>query len=172
MVQNFFELFDLKKSFNLDENALLRAYQREISRFHPDKFYTSSESEQLQALQNTALINSAYSVLKSPLNRAEYLLNMEGINPFDEKDTSMDSNFLLSQIELREDLEVIKEQKDSLALDDFIDRIKSFIKDNVSSISEAFTNLWDLKLATTLVRELKFYEQLNTDANSLMDEWL
>jgi molecular chaperone HscB len=172
MVQNYFELFDLKKSFNVDENALLRAYQREISRFHPDKFLTSTESEQLQALQNTALINSAYSALKSPLNRAEYILNMEGINPFDEKDTSMDSNFLISQIELREDLEFIKKQKDSLALDDFIDRIKSFIKDNVLSISDAFTNLWDLKLATMLVRELKFYEQLNTDANSLMDEWL
>ena len=172
MVQNFFELFDLKKSFNLDENVLLRAYQREISRFHPDKFSTNSESDQLQALQNTALINSAYSTLKSPLNRAEYILNMEGINPFDEMDTSMDSNFLLSQIELREDLEFIKEQKDSQALDDFIHRIKSFIKDNVLSISDAFTNLWDLKLATMLVRELKFYEQLNKDANSLMDEWL
>ena len=172
MVQNFFELFDLKKSFNLDENVLLRAYQREISRFHPDKFSTSSESDQLQALQNTALINSAYSTLKSPLNRAEYILKIEGINPFDEMDTSMDSNFLLSQIELREDLEFIKEQKDSQALDDFIHRIKSFIKDNVLSISDAFTNLWDLKLATILVRELKFYEQLNTDANSLMDEWL
>jgi len=172
MVQNFFELFDLKKSFNLDENLLLRAYQREISRFHPDKFSTNSESDQLQALQNTALLNSAYSTLKSPLNRAEYILNMEGINPFDEMDTSMDSNFLLSQIELREDLEFIKEQKDSQALDDFIHRIKSFIKDNVLSISDAFTNLWDLKLATMLVRELKFYEQLNTDANTLMDEWL
>jgi len=172
MVQNYFELFDLNKSFNVDDNALLSAYQKQISRFHPDKFSTNSESEQLQALQNTSLINSAYSALKSPLNRAEYILNMEGINPFDDKDTSMDSNFLLSQIELREDLEAIKEQKDSLALDDFIERVESFIKDNVTSISDAFTNLADLKLATTLVRELKFYEQLNTDANSLMDEWL
>jgi molecular chaperone HscB len=172
MVQNFFELFDLNKSFDIDENTLLTAYQREISRFHPDRFSTSSESEQLQALQKTALINSAYSALKSPLNRAEYLLNMEGINPFDEKDTDMDSNFLLSQIELREDLEVIKEQKDSLALNDFIDRIKLFIKDKILSISDAFINLCDFKLATALVRELKFYEQLNRDANALMDEWL
>jgi len=172
MVQNYFELFDLKKSFNVDENLLLSVYQKQISRFHPDKFSTSSESKQLQALQNTALINSAYSALKSPLNRAEHILNLEGINPFDEKDTSMDSNFLLSQIELREDLEVIKEQKDSLALDDFIDSIKLFIEDNISSISDALTKLWDLELATELVRELKFYEQLNTDANSLMDEWL
>ena len=172
MAQNFFELFDLKKSFNIDENALLRAYQREISRFHPDRFSSSSESEKLQAIKNTALINSAYSALKSPLNRAEYLLNMEGINPFDEKDTTMDSNFLLSQIKLREDLEVIKEKKDSLALNNFIDHIKSFIRVNISSISDAFTNLCDFKLATVLVRELKFYEQLNTDASSLMDEWL
>jgi molecular chaperone HscB len=97
---------------------------------------------------------------------------MEGINPFDDKDTSMDSNFLLSQIELREDLEAIKEQKDGLALDDFIERVESFIKDNVTSISDAFANLADLELATALVRELKFYEQLNTDANSLMDKWL
>jgi len=172
MVKNFFELFNLKKSFNIDENALLRAYQREISRFHPDRFSSSSESEKLQAIKNTALINSAYSALKSPLNRAEYLLNMEGINPFDEKDTTMDSNFLLSQIKLREDLEVIKEKKDSLALNNFIDHIKSFIRVNISSISDAFTNLCDFKLATVLVRELKFYEQLNTDASSLMDEWL
>ncbi len=172
MVQNYFELFDLKKTFNVDENALLTAYQKQISRFHPDKFSTGSDSEQLQALQNTALINSAYTALKSPLNRAEYILNMEGINPFDAKDTTMDSKFLLSHIELREELEAIKEQQDSLALDDFIERVKSFIKDNISSISDAFTNLSDPKLATVLVREMKFYEQLNTDANLLMDEWL
>ena len=171
-MQNYFELFDLKKSFNVDENLLLSAYQKQISRFHPDKFSAGSDSEQLQALQNTALINSAYAALKSPLNRAEYILNMEGINPFDVKDSSMDSKFLLSQIELREEMEAIREQKDSLALDNFIERVKSFIKDNVSSISDAFTNLGDLKLATALVRELKFYEQLNTDANLLMDEWL
>ena len=172
MAQNYFELFDLKKSFNLDDNALLSAYQRQISRFHPDKFSTSSESEKLQALQNTSLINSAYTALKLPLNRAVYILNMEDINPFDVKETFMDSKFLLSQIELREDLESIKGQKDSLALDNFIERIELFIKDNVTSISDALKNLADLKLATVLVRELKFYEQLNTDANSLMDEWL
>ena len=135
MVQNYFELFDLKKSFNVDENLLLSAYRKQISRFHPDKFSTSTESDQLQALQSTALINSAYTALKSPLNRAEYMLNMEGINPFDVKDTSMDSKFLLSQIELREDLEVIKEQKNSLALDNFIERVKSFIKDIEVSLS-------------------------------------
>ncbi len=172
MAQNYFELFDITKSFNVDANDLLIAYQKQISLFHPDKFTIKSEAEQLQALQNSALINSAYDALKSPLKRAEYMLNMEDIYPFDDKDTMMDSRFLLTQIELREDLEVIKRQKDSLALDDFIKCVKSFIQDNVALLADAFSNLNDYKLATVLVRELKFYEQLNREAASLIDEWL
>ena len=117
-------------------------------------------------------MNSAYTALKTPLNRASYLLNLENVNPFDEKDTNMNSDFLISQIEIREQLENIKEQQDNLALDDFIERVQDFIKDNVASISEAFTQSRDLQEIKTLVRELKFYEQLNKEANILMDEWL
>ena len=171
-MQNYFELFDLKTSFFIDDDALIKAYQTQVTRFHPDNFATRSQAEQLQALQNTSLVNSAYTALKTPLNRARYLLNLEDVNPFDEKDTNMDSNFLISQIELREQLENIKEQQDNLALDDFIERVQDFVKDNVVSISEAFTQSLDLQEIKTLVRELKFYEQLNKEANILMDEWL
>ena len=171
-MQNYFELFDLKTSFFVDDEALKKSYQAQVMRFHPDNFATKSQAEQLQALQNTSLVNSAYTTLKTPLNRASYLLNLENINPFDEKDTNMDADFLISQIELREQLENIKEQKDNLALDNFIERVQDFIKDNVASISEAFTQSPDLQEIKTLVRELKFYEQLNKEANMLMDEWL
>ena len=171
-MQNYFELFDLKTSFFVDDEALNKSYQVQVMKFHPDNFATKSQAEQLQALQNTSLVNSAYTTLKTPLNRASYLLNLENINPFDEKDTNMDADFLISQIELREQLENIKEQKDNLALDNFIERVQDFIKDNVASISEAFTQSRDLQEIKTLVRELKFYEQLNKEANMLMDEWL
>ena len=171
-MQNYFELFDLKTSFFVDDEALKKSYQAQVMRFHPDNFATRSQAEQLQALQNTSLVNSAYTALKTPLNRASYLLNLEDVNPFDEKDTNMDADFLISQIELREQLENIKEQKDNLALDNFIERVQDFIKDNVASISEAFTQSRDLQEIKTLVRELKFYEQLNKEANMLMDEWL
>jgi len=137
-MQNYFELFDLKTSFFVDDEALKKAYQAQVTRFHPDNFANKSQSEQLKALQNTSLVNSAYTALKTPLNRASYLLNLEDVNPFDEKDTNMDTNFLLSQIELREQLEVIKEQQDNLALDDFIEQVRDFTSDNVASISEAF----------------------------------
>ena len=171
-MQNYFELFDLKTSFFVDDEALKKAYQAQVTRFHPDNFATKSQAEQVQALQNTSLVNSAYTTLKTPLNRASYLLNLEDVDPFDEKDTNMDTNFLLSQIELREQLEGIKEQQDSLALDEFIERVQDFIRDNVASISGAFMQSKDLQEIKTLVRELKFYDQLNKEANILMDEWL
>jgi len=171
-MQNYFELFDLETSFFVDDEVLNKAYQAQVTRFHPDNFATKSQAEQLQALQSTSLLNSAYIALKTPLNRASYLLNLEDVDPFDEKDTNMDANFLVSQIELREQLEDIKELQDNIVLDNFIQRVQDFINDNVASISEAFRQSRDLQEIKKLVRELKFYDQLNKEANRLMDEWL
>ena len=171
-MQNYFQLFDLETSFFVDDEALTKAYQDQVTRFHPDNFATKSQSEKLQALQSTSLLNSAYTALKTPLNRASYLLNLEGVDPFDEKDTNMDANFLVSQIELREQLEDIKELQDNKVLDNFIQRVQDFINDNVASISETFRQSGDLQEIKKLVRELKFYEQLNKEANILIDEWL
>ncbi len=170
-MQNYFELFSLEALFDIDTNALEKEYQIQISNYHPDKFATKTEKEKTQALQNTSLINSAFETLKSPLLRATYLLELNGINAFDEKDTQMNMEFLMSQIELRESLELIETNKDELALDDFIDSINLKVKENIAQISSLFT-LNKLNEIKNLVRELKFYIQLNVQANQLMDEWL
>ena len=170
-MQNYFELFDLETSFFIDEAVLKRSYQLEISRFHPDNFTSKSEPEKLQALQNTSLLNSAYSTLKTPLSRATYLLKLEGMDAFDEKDTVMDEGFLLSQIELRDKLEAIEENKNNLGLDDFIERVDSFIEEKIELISEAYNLSSDQQLIKRHVRELKFFDQLYKEANALMDEW-
>ena len=171
-MQNYFELFDLETSFFISDSNLKDSYRREIARFHPDKFASKTDSEKLQALQNTSLLNTAFEMIKSPLNRASYLLKLDGIDPFDEKDTSMDHDFLISQIELREELEVIESKTDTGKLDDFIDRIESHVQSKVESISNAFKDTSDTLEIKKNVRELKFYEQLAKESNKLMDEWL
>ena len=171
-MQNYFELFDLETSFFIDDDQLKAVYRREISRFHPDNYATKSESEKLQALQNTSLLNTAFTSLKTPLNRASYLLKMQGLDPFDERDTVMNHDFLMSQIDLREELEVIEEDRDSLGLEDFLERVDLHIEENTDSIYKAFelnSDLMDIKM---YVRELKFYDQLYKEANKLMDELL
>jgi molecular chaperone HscB len=171
-MQNYFELFDLETSFFISDSNLKDSYRREIARFHPDKFASKTDSEKLQALQNTSLLNTAFEMIKSPLNRASYLLKLNGVEPFDEKDTAMDHDFLISQIELREELEVIESKTDTGKLDDFIDRIESHVQSKVESISNAFKDTSDTLKIKKDVRELKFYEQLAKESNKLMDEWL
>lgn len=170
-MQNYFELFSLEVSFDIDLKTLEGVYQAQIAQQHPDKFVSKSKKEQSLALQNTCLINTAFDTLKSPLLRATYLLELQGINAFDEKDTQMEVDFLMSQIELREALETIEKTKDEMKLDNFIENINNKVKRNIAKIKQSFeTNaLNDIK---NLVRELKFYTQLNTQANQLMDEWL
>lgn len=170
-MQNYFELFSLEVGFDINLTALEDAYQAQISKFHPDKFALKSDKEKSLALQNTSLINTAFDTLNSALLRATYLLDLQGINAFDEKDTQMDVDFLMSQISLREQLEAIESNKDELELDDFIQNINDKINKNISQTKQLF-DVDDFEKIKNLVRELKFYNQLDLRANQLMDEWL
>ena len=84
----------------------------------------------------------------------------------------MAHDFLISQIELREELEVIESKTDSDQLEDFILRIESHIQSKVESISNAFQVNSDSMQIKKDVRELKFYEQLAKETGKLLDEWL
>jgi len=171
-MQNYFELFDLETSFFIDESNLKESYRREIARFHPDQYASKSDSEKLQALQNTSLLNTAFESIKSPLNRASYLLKLEGINPFDERDTAMDHDFLISQIKLREELELLQLKQNADDLEDYLDKVEEQIQAKIELISDAFKEDKGHMEIKKDVRELKFYEQLLSESSKLMDEWL
>jgi molecular chaperone HscB len=167
-MQDYFLIFNLAHNFEIDKIKLELSYKEQIAKFHPDKFTSASSAQQSQALQNTSLINTAYDTLNSDLNRARYLLELNGINPFDEKDTQMDGNFLMAQIELREELEGIKNEID---VEKFIDKIEPLEKQHIDSIKQAF-EIKDLQEVKKFVRQLRFYQQLTLEANKLLDELL
>lgn len=170
-MQNYFELFALEVGFSIDSAQLERSYQQQVAQYHPDKFAAKSDKEKNQALQNTALLNTAFETLKDPLGRATYMLELEGINAFDEKDTQMDMDFLMGQIALREELESIQSSQDELALDDFIETVSEKVSSIIAQIQQLFIDR-ELPQIKNRVRELKFYTQLKQQANQLMDEWL
>ena len=105
-MQNYFELFDIPVSFVVDLEKLAVSYRQLQQQVHPDKFVTSSAQERRLSIQYAARINDAYQVLKSPLKRAQYLLELNEFSTQDE-DTAMDNAFLMEQMELRETLEKI-----------------------------------------------------------------
>ena len=170
--QNYFELFGLEPGFEIDLSTIAERYRDLQRAVHPDRFANASDQERLLSVQQAAHVNEAYQTLKSPLLRARYLLELQGI-ALNDTDTTMDPMFLMEQIELRESLAAVPGLSDPfaalMALRDTIDaKDKSFI----SSLSEAFTSGDEAALqgARDTVRKMQFMEKLLSEVEELEEE--
>ena len=108
--KSYFAIFSLEIDWNIDLLLLRSRYLNLQKQFHPDKFSMKSTLEKRLAMQTASVINDAYDTLASPLKRAKYLLDLRGYDAQQEKYTSCDGLFLMEQIELREELEMIEGQ--------------------------------------------------------------
>ncbi len=172
LTQNYFELFGLEPGFELDLQSVAARYRDLQRATHPDRFANASDQERRLSVQQSAQINEAYQVLKSPLARARYLLELQGIT-FDDNDTAMDPLFLMEQMELRESLAGVRGQGDPftalMALRDTIDeRDKAYI----ASLREAFASgeRAALEGARDTVRKMQFMERLLSELEELEEE--
>ena len=77
MYKDYFSLFKLDQQFSIDMQLLEKNYVALQSNHHPDLFLLQSEKK--IALDIISKINKAYQTLKSPIKRAEYLLEIKGI---------------------------------------------------------------------------------------------
>ncbi len=169
---NHFELFGLSSQFELDD-SLLSSQFRELQRlFHPDKFASGSEQERLLAVQKAAQINDAYQILKDPVTRAEYLLFLQGIELRDEQQTMQDPQFLMQQMELREELEVISDSMDAeVLLGDFEQKVQFLYKDLLQEVATLLAEE-NWPSAAIEVRKLKFIIKLQQEIERLEDQLL
>jgi molecular chaperone HscB len=169
---NYFQLFGIDVSFNIDLNQLSQTYQTLQKAIHPDRFAHVSSQEQLMAVQKSAEINDAYQTLKSPLKRAEYILNLRGVDMPNEQQSFSDNAFLMQQMELREMLEDVKFANDiEQALNNAQQMLAKEYQDLLVLMSSQIldnnpaTNL----LACDNLRKLKFYQKLNVEVERLED---
>jgi molecular chaperone HscB len=112
-----FELFGLPAHFAIDEAALDAAYRQLQSQVHPDRFASASDVERRIAMQRATQANEAYRTLRSPLDRAIYLLSLRGIDVRSETSTRLEPSFLAQQLEWREAAGDAKAAKDVNALE-------------------------------------------------------
>ena len=102
MSQNFFTLLKLPEAFVIDLERLDQNYQGIQKEIHPDRFASFDDETKSESIRKTAQVNDAYQTLKSPIRRAEYLLQLHGVNIHDEKYTAVPQDFLMQQMEWRE----------------------------------------------------------------------
>ena len=126
---NYFELLSLERAYKIDLVNLDVNYLAASTKHHPD--FSNSAIFDAAALKLSAMVNQAYSTLKDPFQRAEYLLKLEdGKNseeirtvPPDILEEVMDIRFELeSQAKSVEILEQLKKKLTS-RLNYFEDRL-------------------------------------------------
>ncbi|QDF66734.1 co-chaperone HscB [Shewanella sp. SNU WT4] len=172
---NYFELFALPISFELDNAALSERY-RELQRtVHPDTFSGGSEQDKRIALQRTSQVNDAYQTLKRPVTRAEHILWLNGKDIQHETTTVKDMAFLMQQMSWREalaDIPSAREPENDIAqLATEFTQYQSTILQQLA-LKLASDDPDDLNVAVDLVRKLKFMNKLQDELSRAEDALL
>jgi molecular chaperone HscB len=165
-----FELFGLPRSFAVDREQLDSRY-RELQRtMHPDRFANASDQERRISMQQATQINEGYQILKNPLQRGRYLLELGGYRFNDEQHTNSDVEFLMEQMELRESLGEVRAADDALAaLGDIMDRISGDIDGLTAALHKQFSEGdpdGPGRIADTLTK-MQFFRKLQEEAMEL-----
>lgn len=155
--KNYFELFELPQTYQIDEKLLKQRYLLIMQQVHPDRFVKASAQEQRLAVQFTGLINEALDTLQSPVKRAAYLLKLNNMPVDFESNTIMAKDFLFEQITWREKIADAKQDANKLAA------VKKEIEMNYQALIDKLNLLFvemDFSQAQQLTLQLKFFEQL------------
>lgn len=161
-----FALFDMQPGFRIDQQLLSSRY-RELARvMHPDRFADGSEQDQRLALEHSASLNEAYQVLRSAPLRARYLMALRG-HDLALDVTVQDPDFLLQQMSLREELEELQCNADSVGVTAFKERLKAA----QHGLEDAFAEIWDdparREEAERQVRRMQFLDKLSQEVRRL-----
>ena len=168
---DYFTLFGLQPGFALDSEQLAARYQELQRQYHPDKYASRPQAEQLAALSQSATINQAWQTLRHPLTRAEYLLSLHGFDLASEQHTVRDTAFLMEQLELREELDEIEQAKDTDRLESFMQRVKGLYNArHQQMVTELDSEAWTQ--AADTVRKLRFLDKLQSQSEQLEEKLL
>ena len=101
---NYFELFEIPVSLQVDPALLSKQYVALQKKYHPDFFTQSGEDEQAEALHFSSELNKGLKILRNPDETIKYVLQLKGLLTDDEK-YQLPPDFLMEMMELNESLE-------------------------------------------------------------------
>jgi molecular chaperone HscB len=108
-----FALFELPRKLWIEMSGLEQKFLQLSWKLHPDNFVNASAEEQERSLKRSSEVNDAYRVLRDPVARVEYLLEIEGARKEGEHKQQAPPELLEEVFELNESLDELREAKDS-----------------------------------------------------------
>ena len=154
--KNYFELFDINVSIDLNKSILDEKVKKLQLSFHPDKFTNSTARERKIALMISSRINDGYKILSDIVLRVEYILKINNYE-IDDSKTINDENFLQLQIKYSEIIDSLNVTKNQDSIKSNIQDLKIETRYIVSEIKECYekSNFHGMWLALSRLRFFK-----------------
>ncbi len=112
-VADYFAVFGLPRKLCVEMSPLEQKFLQLSWKLHPDNFVNASDEERGLSLKRSSELNDAYRVLRDPLARVEYLLEIEGQRKEGEKKQQAPPELLEEVFELNESLDELREARES-----------------------------------------------------------
>lgn len=170
--QDYFTLFAQPVQFEIDNVKLDQQYRILAAQVHPDRFASATDSEKRQALMLSTHVNTAYQTLKQPLQRARYLLSLKGIDTQDESNTSMPTDFLMSQMVWRESIDAAAASNDIGELERLSGELAEELKALQDELIESLDQNEEFELAALAVRKWQFLARLDEQIGDAIETLL
>lgn len=110
---DYFAVFGLPRKLYIEVSLLEQKFLQLSWKLHPDNCVNAPETERELSLKRSSELNDAYRVLRDPVGRVEYLLEIEGERKEGEKKQQAPPELLEEVFELNESLDELREAKSS-----------------------------------------------------------
>ena len=169
---NYFELYDIPESFEIDQAALKRKFLELSKKYHPDFHTLNDEGEQEDALKMSVLNNEAYKTLKNKELLTAYILELNGITLGD--NDSIPQDFLMEMMDINErlmDVQMDPNPESIKVITAEIDQIRKSLLAVKFQLEQEYIVKKDKKLTLMGIKSIflksKYLNRLNNQLTSL-----
>jgi len=157
-----FALLGLPRGMAVDPHSLDEAYRALQAQVHPDRYADKTDAERRVAMQWASAANEAYRTLRKPLSRAKHLIESAGESLGEQDNTAMPAEFLMQQMEWREQVAAARARRDDRGLRHIEHAIRG-AEGELWPLLEARVAAADWPAAADVWRRLRFLEKLHDD---------
>jgi len=169
---NYFELYDIPESFEIDPTLLKRKFLELSKKYHPDFHTLNDEEDQEDALKMSVLNNEAYKTLKNKELLTAYILEFNGVSLND--NDAVPQDFLMEMMDINERLMEVRMDPNPEAVNSIkeeINRISKSLLEVKSQLEQDYIVKKDKKLTIEGIKsnflKSKYLNRLNNQLTSL-----
>ena len=167
MLPTHFERLGIPHRFQVDPTVLEREYLVRSRALHPDYHQLSSSAEQTASVELSASLNEAYTTLKDPFTRTEYMLRLAGA-PSASDLKEMPTEFLEEMLELRMEIGGLKPDTPAVeAMEKQLSARSDQMLLEIGAILDGSPSLEQLNAARKVQNAAKYIRNLLRDLRAL-----